>query len=44
MEEMKLNDLVFTLYLMLFGVEHTDWSYYRFDDAWWKARLYSRIN
>ncbi len=44
MQEPKLNELVFTLFSMLFGIEGKDWSYYKFDDAWWESRLYMRCN
>ena len=41
---MELKDLIFTLLIMLTGIEGKDYAVYAPDEAWWEARLYSRIN
>ncbi len=39
-----VRELVFLAVAMLLGEEGKDFSYYEYDEEWWKMRLYMRIN
>lgn len=41
---MTLKELIFMTLIMLTGKEGEDFSFYAPDEAWWKDRLYMRIN
>lgn len=43
-ENRSIEDLVFTLMIMLLGQEGRDWIYYESDIDWWTLRLYTRRN
>ncbi len=42
--ELKGNELIFTLLLMLLGDEGKDFCYYETNPDWWVLRLYMRRN